>query len=282
MVMKMVLAESCGRPHNLVPFVAATEDKKIFAPSSSQYSSFQSLPLAFSPAWGEGVASCYWQSQNHPRLVTSIVLLWASILQPASIISILKLFSAFSIVLLCYIQRYNFLNCQNPRLFGIFRELWTESGSRSGWCKMLREGCEDKKLLLETEFTDCYSAVVSSRLRIKEIQLQQFVVTFLLYWVKPWKILTHACLLCLFHAYFPPWTLQWIIPLEKYDLKRNTRIKQNPICYLHTICISFLDQPLPSPTRSTHPKLQNKEPYKPINKSKLEFLCVKLAFENVN
>ena len=25
MVMKMVLAESCGRPHNLVPFVAATE-----------------------------------------------------------------------------------------------------------------------------------------------------------------------------------------------------------------------------------------------------------------
>ena len=207
MVMKMVLAESCGRPHNLVPFVAATEDKKIFAPSSSQYSSFQSLPLAFSPAWGEGVASCYWQSQNHPRLVTSIVLLWASILQPASVISILKQFSAFSIVLLCYIQRYNFLNCQNPRLFGIFRELWTESGSRSGWCKMLREGCEDKKLLLETEFTDCYSAVVSSRLRIKEIQLQQFVVTFLLYWVKPWKILTHACLLCLFHAYFPPWTL---------------------------------------------------------------------------
>ena len=76
--------------------------------------------------------------------------------------------------------------------------------------------------------------------------------------------------------------LQWIIPLEKYDLKRNTRIKQNPICYLHTICISFLDQPLPSPTRSTHPKLQNKEPHKPINKSKLEFLCVKLAFENVN
>ena len=56
---------------------------------------------------------------------------------------------------------------------------------RSGWCKMLREGCEDKKLLLETEFTDCYSAVVSSRLRIKEIKLQQFVVTFLLTGVKP-------------------------------------------------------------------------------------------------
>ena len=56
---------------------------------------------------------------------------------------------------------------------------------RSGWWKMLREGCEDKKLLLETEFTDCYSAVVSSRLRIKEIKLQQFVVTFLLTGVKP-------------------------------------------------------------------------------------------------
>ena len=65
---------------------------------------------------------------------------------------------------------------------------------------MLREGCEDKKLLLETEFTDCYSAVVSSRLQIKEIKLQQFVVTFFLTCVKPLEISTHACLLCLFHA----------------------------------------------------------------------------------
>ena len=40
------------RPHNLVPFVEATEEKKIFAPSSSQYSSIQSLPFTLSPAWG--------------------------------------------------------------------------------------------------------------------------------------------------------------------------------------------------------------------------------------
>ena len=187
LIMKMVLTESCD--HIILShLLKQLKTRKYLLQVQVNNQHLNPFPLPSAQRGGEGVASCcYWQSQNHPRLVTSIVLLWASILQPASVTwnySVL-------LVLFClatWMTTIRFTESargQNPSLFGIFRELWTESGSRSGWCKMLREGCEDKKLLLETEFTDCYSAVVSSRLRIKEIKLQQFVVTFLLTGVKP-------------------------------------------------------------------------------------------------
>ena len=195
----MVLTENCD--HIILShLLKQLKTRKYLLQVNNQH--LNPFPLPSAQRAGEGVASCYWQSQNHPRLVTSIVLLWASILQP---VSVTWNYSVLSVLfcLATWMTTIRFTESargQNQSLFGIFRELWTESGSRSGWWKMLREGCEDKKLLLETEFTDCYSAVVSSRLRIKEIKLQQFVVTFFLTCVKPLEISTHACLLCLFHA----------------------------------------------------------------------------------
>ena len=84
MKMKMVLTERCG--HIIVShLLKRLKTRKYLLQVQVNNQHLNPFPLPSTQRAGEGVASCYWQSQNHPRLVTSIVLLWASILQPVSV-----------------------------------------------------------------------------------------------------------------------------------------------------------------------------------------------------
>ena len=112
MKMKMVLTESCD--HIILSHLLILKTRKYLLQVQVNNQHLNPFPLPSAQRAGEGVASCYWQVSKPPsacHLNSPIVSL-----HPPACLRHLKLFSAFSIVLLSYMNDNDtmYWKCQRP------------------------------------------------------------------------------------------------------------------------------------------------------------------------